>query len=125
MDDVAAFTAAAALDPATPRFLRIAGAQASPKDLAALAGEDTGRPFRTLRIGNPGMLDGLIRIARLLAPGRGQVFPPWQGLQYMRDMFEGRGRLVPLDNDRYPDLHWTDLREVLARGRAAPESGKT
>ena len=119
MDDVAAFTAAAALDPTTPRFLRIAGAQASPKDLAALASDVTGRPFRTLRIGDMEMLDGLIRIARLVAPGRGQVFPPWQGLQYMRDMFEGRGRLVPLDNDRYPDLRWTGLREVLARRSGA------
>ncbi|WP_375410813.1 NmrA family NAD(P)-binding protein [uncultured Methylobacterium sp.] len=37
MDDVAAFTAAAALDPATPRVLRIAGEQTSPRGLAAAA----------------------------------------------------------------------------------------
>jgi nucleoside-diphosphate-sugar epimerase len=125
MDDVAAFTAAAALDPTTPRFLRIAGAQASPRDLAALASAATGRRFRTLRLGDPRRLDGLIRIARLVAPGHGQVFPPWQGLQYLRDMFEGRGRLAPLDNDRYPDLRWTSLGTVLARGRAGADSETT
>src|SRR5205085_2603807 len=35
-DDVAAFTAAAALDPQTPRFLRIAGDVVTPRMLAAI-----------------------------------------------------------------------------------------
>ncbi|WP_375410812.1 hypothetical protein [uncultured Methylobacterium sp.] len=49
-----------------------------------------------------------------MAPGKGQVFPPWQGMQYMRDMFSGDGKLAPLDNGRYPDLRWTSIRAVLA-----------
>lgn len=35
----------------------------------------------------------------------------------MRDMFGGRGKLEPLDNDRYPDLRWTDVSAKL-RGRS-------
>ena len=31
----------------------------------------------------------------------------------MRDMFAGRAKLQPLDNDRYPELRWTGLRAVL------------
>ncbi|WP_255531712.1 hypothetical protein [Roseomonas sp. KE2513] len=43
------------------------------------------------------------------------MFPPWQGLQYLRDMFGGKGKLAPLDNGRYPGLSWTSVAEVLAR----------
>lgn len=114
MDDVAAFTAAAALDPATPRILRIAGEQTSPRGLAEAASDVTGQRFRPLRVGGIGFLQTLIGVARAVAPGKGQVFPPWQGMQYMRDMFSGDGKLAPLDNDRYPGLHWTSIRAVLA-----------
>jgi hypothetical protein len=34
-------------------------------------------------------------------------------MQYMHDMFDGRARLTPLDNDRYPGLRWTKIRDVL------------
>jgi hypothetical protein len=36
-------------------------------------------------------------------------------MQYLRDMFSGLPKLVPLDNDRYPGIRWTPVREVLAR----------
>jgi hypothetical protein len=35
-------------------------------------------------------------------------------MQYMRDMFDGRAKLEPLDNGRYPGLRWTTAREVLS-----------
>ncbi|WP_458441646.1 hypothetical protein [Methylorubrum extorquens] len=57
----------------------------------------------------------MIAAARILAPGRGQVFPISQGMQYLHDMFGGTGKLDPLDNGRYPGLLWTGVREVLAR----------
>lgn len=113
MDDVAAFTAAAVLDPSTPRILRIAGEETSPRGLAEAASDVTGQPFKPLRVGSIGILQVLIRVARAVAPGKGQVFPPWQGMQYMRDMYSGDSKLAPLDNDRYPDLHWTSVRAVL------------
>ncbi len=113
-DDVAAYVAAAAMDDTTPRILRIAGDTVSARDLAAAMTETTGECYRTLWVGSIGSLGVMIRIARLIAPQPGEVFSPWQGMQYTRDMFSGRGKLHPLDNDRYPDIRWTSVRELLA-----------
>ncbi|NEU14620.1 NmrA family NAD(P)-binding protein [Methylobacterium sp. BTF04] len=114
MDDTAAYTAAVAMDPTPPRTLRIAGEVTSARDLAASAGAVAGRPFKTLRVGGIGLLGGMIKLTRLVAPGKDDVFPPWQGMQYMRDMYSGDGKLGPLDNDRYPGMRWTTVREVLS-----------
>ena len=114
IDDTAAFTARAALDASTPRFLRIAGDQPSARELAAVASEVTGKQFRLFRAGGLGMLGALIKVARVVAPGEKELYPAWQGMQYMRNMFDGRAKLAPLDNDRYPGMHWTTAREVLS-----------
>jgi hypothetical protein len=114
IDDTAAFTASAALDPSTPRFLRVAGDQLSARELAAVASEVTGRKFRLFRAGSLGTLDALIKIARTLAPREQELYPPWQGMQYMRNMFDGRAKLEPLDNERYPGMRWTTARDVLS-----------
>ena len=53
-DDVAAFTAAAALDPTTPRVLRISGDTLSARDLAGTLTRTTGDRYRTLRVGSVG-----------------------------------------------------------------------
>jgi uncharacterized protein YbjT (DUF2867 family) len=120
IDDTAAFTASAALDPSPPRFLRIAGDQLSARELAVVASEVTGEKFRVFRAGGLATLNALIEVARTVAPGKGELYPPWQGMQYMRDMFDGRAKLDPLDNDRYPGLQWTTAREVLSRRGASP-----
>jgi nucleoside-diphosphate-sugar epimerase len=114
MDDTAAFTASAALDPSTPRFLRIAGDQLSARELAAVVSEVTGERFRLFRAGGLGMLGALIKVARTLTPGENELYPAWQGMQYMRNMFDGRASLEPLDNDRYPGMRWTTARDVLS-----------
>jgi nucleoside-diphosphate-sugar epimerase len=114
MDDTATFTASAALDPSTPRFLRIAGDQLSARELAAVVSEVTGKDFRLFRAGGLGMLSALIKVARTVAPGEKQLYPAWQGMQYMRNMFDGRAKLEPLDNDRYPGMRWTTARDVLS-----------
>src|SRR6185369_11741588 len=106
MDDTVAFTARAALDPSTPRFLRIAGDQLSARELAAVVREVTGKDFRLLRAGSLGMLGTLINVARTVAPGKQSLYPAWQGMQYMRNMFDGRAMLEPLDNNRYPGIRW-------------------
>lgn len=114
-DDVAAFTADAALDPDTPRFLRIAGNSLSPLDIAKTLTELTGQPYRTLRPGNLGTLSVLISVVRALTPASGNPFPAWQGMQYLRDMMSGRGKLLDLDNDRYGQREWASVRDTLAR----------
>jgi nucleoside-diphosphate-sugar epimerase len=117
MDDTAAFTARAALDPSTPRFLRIAGDQLSARELAVLVSDVTGEKFKLFRAGSLGLLGALIRVARTVAPAEKQLFPAWQGMQYMRNMFDGRAKLEPLDNDRYPGMRWTTVRDVLSARR--------
>ena len=114
IDDTAAFTASAALDPSTPRFLRIAGDQLSTRELAVVASEVTGEKFRLFRVGGLGMLGALIKVARTFAPGEKELYPAWQGMQYMRNMLDGRAKLEPLDNDRYPGIYWTTARDVLS-----------
>jgi nucleoside-diphosphate-sugar epimerase len=114
IDDAAAFTASAALDPSTPRFLRIAGDQLSARELAAVVSQVTGREFRLFRAGGLGMLGALIKVARTVAPGERELYPAWQGMQYMRNMFDGRAKLEPLDNDRYPGMRWTTARDLLS-----------
>ncbi|THF68383.1 NmrA family protein [Deinococcus sp. Arct2-2] len=116
-DDVAAYVAAAALDGSTPRFLRIAGETISARELAGVMSEVTGELYRPLYVGGKGMLGLMIRVAKRAAPQPGDPFPAWQGMQYMRDMFTGKGKLTPLDNDRYRDLRWTSVREQLSKHR--------
>jgi nucleoside-diphosphate-sugar epimerase len=117
IDDTATFTASAALDPSAPRILRIAGDQLSARELAGVASEVTGKRFRLFRAGGLGMLGALIKVARMVAPAEKEVFPAWQGMQYMRNMFDGRAKLEPLDNDRYPGMRWTTALDVLSRAK--------
>jgi nucleoside-diphosphate-sugar epimerase len=112
--DTAAFTAAAALDHTTPRYLRVAGEVATVRDLQKAAAEATGRRFGRLRAGGLWLLKLMIKLTRRFAPAPKEVFPPWQGMQYLHNMFTGLPKLAPLDNDRYPEMRWTKVREVLA-----------
>lgn len=113
-DDVASYTAAAALDSTAPRDLRIAGNSISPNDIAQLLTQLTGQRYRTLRPGGLGTMSAIISAVRALTPASDDPFPPWQGMQYLRDMMSGRGKLVPLDNDRYGARAWRTARQTLA-----------
>jgi uncharacterized protein YbjT (DUF2867 family) len=114
MDDVAAFTAAASMDPNTPKVLKVVGTRITPRQLAAMMSELTGRPFKLTWVGNVFTLGLTIRLMRALMPATDEPFPIWQGMQYSHNMFSGRTNLTdPLDNDRYPDVKWTSVREVL------------
>ena len=112
--NTAEFTAAAALDPTTPRYLRVAGEVATVRGLQAAATAATGQPFKLLRVGPLGVLGTIIKMTKALMPASDDVFPPWQGMQYLHNMFTGRPKLAPLDNARYPDIRWTSVQEVLA-----------
>lgn len=47
-------------------------------------------------------------------PAEANPFPMWQRLQYARDMQGGRGRLFPLDNERYSSVHPVGVRAFLS-----------
>ena len=112
-DDVAAYTAAAALDHSTPRILRVAGDSVTVRAVARELSQLTGETYKPQWVGGLGVLGLMIRMAKLIAPQPGQPFPAWQGMQYMRDQFSGEAKLTPLDNDRYPGLRWTSVRKHL------------
>jgi nucleoside-diphosphate-sugar epimerase len=113
-DDVADYAADVALDTDAPRFLRIAGDVVSPRDLATLMTRLDSRRWKPFRAGGLGRLSALIRIAQALSPATDAPFPAWQGMQYVRDMSSGRGKLSPLDNERYGKTDWTGADAVLA-----------
>ena len=113
MENTAAYTAQAALDDNTPRFLRIAGEVINSRGLAESASHAFGKKFKLLRSGSLGGLKAMIKITRMLFPKKEEVFPPWQGMQYLYNMYSGLPKLHPLDNDRYPSIHWTSVEEVL------------
>jgi len=115
MDDVGAYTAEAALDDAAPAVLRIAGDQQSPRQLAALATEVLGETFTLQYMGSTEEMAAAIQSVRLANPGsETEEFPRFQQMQYLHNMFTGRAKLNPLDNDRYPGMKWTTVRQLLA-----------
>lgn len=116
-DDVADFTADVALDADAPRFSRVAGSSLSSHQLADVMGRLTGNRFKIFRPGGLGLFSALITVARTMTPKSDDPFPAWQGMQYMRDMLSGRGKLSPLDNARYGKTDWTSVEDVMAAAR--------
>jgi hypothetical protein len=115
MDDTANFTAYVALDDCTPRYLRIAGHNISPKELKKVMGVISGSPFELMRMGAPKRLARLIKIVRFLAPQKNKLYPAWQGMQYMHNMIDNRASLKSLDNNRYPEIEWTKVDTLLRK----------
>jgi nucleoside-diphosphate-sugar epimerase len=111
--DIAKYTAFAAMDDNTPRFLRIAGEQLSASEIKNVVSEVSGEKYSMLRPGGLGMFGFVIKMTRFFAPGKGELYPAWQGMQYMHNMLDGRGLMNPLDNNRYPNMRWTKVRDVL------------
>ncbi|KAJ5758386.1 hypothetical protein N7520_005542 [Penicillium odoratum] len=113
MVDTAAYTAAVAVDskPA-PNFLCIASDTVTIKDIAQAQSNVEGVTYKPSWMGTVGSTEMLIRVMRFFG-GENDVFPAWQGLQYMVNMFSGAGKLGPLDNNRYPDLKWTKVEDFF------------
>jgi nucleoside-diphosphate-sugar epimerase len=123
LDDVAAFTAHAALDPSTPRMLKIVGERISARELAALASELTGGKFDLIDGGRIETLSETISELKLASdPGDRSLYPAWQLKMYMRSMFTRSAEVEPLDNGRYPQLRWTSARQLLEQYFAASGS---
>jgi pimeloyl-ACP methyl ester carboxylesterase/uncharacterized protein YbjT (DUF2867 family) len=119
IDDTAAFTAAAALDADSPRWLRIASYQLSPRELATAA-EAAGRGhFEVVRLGARADFAAHIQQARAANPaGEHELYANWQQMQYLLSMFSVQNN--PLNNSRYAGLTWTSPQAVLATPGAAP-----
>jgi uncharacterized protein YbjT (DUF2867 family) len=113
IDNTAEYTAHAVLDGETPRFLKIAGEVANIKDLAKDAERAFGNPFKTTRVGGLGTLQVMWKIFKSLDFKKKQVFPPWQGMQYLHNMLTGLPKFEVLDNERYP-VRWTTVEEILS-----------
>jgi nucleoside-diphosphate-sugar epimerase len=111
--DVAEFTARAALDEDAPKELRIAGDSVSAADVREIMSEITDKNFRLSRAGSIGLLNIIIRIAKFFSPAKHKLYPAWQGMQYMRDMMEGRAAIETHDNERYPEMRWISVKEFL------------
>jgi uncharacterized protein YbjT (DUF2867 family) len=124
MDDTAEFTANVALDDNPPRFLRIAGDQITPRQMVKVVSGITGKEFSLFRAGGIGLINFIIKMMKTFSPAEKELYPIWQGMQYMRDMMEGRVKIDSYDNNRYPNMACTSIKELLLVHEATQKTGK-
>ena len=118
MDDTAAYTALAAMDPTTPQALCIASFQVSARKLADFTKNVWGTPFELVRLGSREDLAEKNRRDRAEHPeGESELYASWQGGQYLQSMFAAHHE--SLDNGRYPQIQWITLEKVLRPQSAA------
>jgi hypothetical protein len=114
MDNTADYTAAAAIDSATPKILRIASFQISPNELVAIGQEVKKKEFKLIPMGSLEDFSASNKKERAAHPeGEKELFPSWQAKQYLYSMFSVQNQ--PLDNERYPDVRWTSVIDVVSK----------
>lgn len=112
MDDVAAFTSAAALDLSAPKALHIASFQISPSDLVSLSAKAFGQPFKLVMKGSLEDLRNYNKKQRAAHPqGEKELYAEWQQSQYIQSMFSTRH--AKLDNERYPGINWKTTSDLI------------
>ncbi|MDX6182870.1 NmrA family NAD(P)-binding protein [Flavobacterium sp. Fl-77] len=112
MDDTAAFTAKAALDATTPRYLRIASFRVSPNDLVALSEQYKDKKFKLVDMGSMEGFSAYNKIQRAQdSAGEDELYPKWQQAQYLYSMFLVHHEA--LDNDRYLNLMWSKVEDNI------------
>jgi nucleoside-diphosphate-sugar epimerase len=114
IDNTAQYTAKVALDDAAPRVLNIAGALQTPQEIRTIVQEVFGEKYKLFCPGGSGLLGFIIRAAKTLSPSPNDLYPAWQGMQYMHNMIDDRSTMKALDNDRYAGMRWTGIRELLS-----------
>jgi hypothetical protein len=114
-DNIAEFTAEVAIDENTPRYVRIAGDRLSCHDFVKLLTELTTKNYKIIRPGGIRLLNFLIQVTRFFSPSKNELYPAWQGMQYMRDIMEGRIIFQKYNNDTYLNIKWTSVKEFLMR----------
>jgi NmrA-like family len=114
MDNTADYTAAAAIDPSTPRILRIASFQISPNELVAVGAEVKKTEFKLIPMGSMADFSASNKQERSANPeGEKELYPSWQAKQYLHSMLSVQN--IPLDNDRYHDVQWTSAFDVISK----------
>jgi uncharacterized protein YbjT (DUF2867 family) len=123
LDDIAAFTALVSLDASAPRTLRIVGERISAHGLVTVAQKASGERFQLIKGGSIADLNEKISRLKMAArPEDRELYPDWQLMMYMRTMYSGSAEVGSLDNQRYPNLHWTTARVLLESRFAASSS---
>lgn len=113
MDNTAAYTANVAIDDNSPRYLRIAGDLIAPREVRNVISDVTGSKYKLIRIGGQGLLGVFIKMARFFSPDEKELYPAWQGIQYMNNMIDERSKISELNNNRYSDIRWTSVKMLL------------
>ena len=111
--DTAIFTANVALEDSSPRYLSVLGDQMSPRQIKVLMTTLSGQNFRLFRPGGAGLLGFVIKMARFFSPAPQELYPAWQGMQYMHNMIDERADPSTIDNDRFSSMTWTSIKDVL------------
>jgi nucleoside-diphosphate-sugar epimerase len=112
-EDTARYTALAAMDDHSPRYLHIAGESINARQVVTLMTEISGKAYNLFKAGSIGRLNTFIKMAKFFSKNSRELYPAWQGMQYMRNMMEGRAVQNSHDNDRYPGFVWTGLKRYL------------
>ncbi len=113
--NIAAYTAKVALDASSPRYLRIAGENISANETVQILTKVSKKQFKLLNPGGIGLFNLLIKITKFFAAQPNELYPPWQGMQYMRDMMEGKAALKQHDNSKYTVANWIDFEALLLK----------
>lgn len=122
MDNTAEFTARVALEAKSPRYLRVAGDLISPREVRQVVNEITSQRFRLFRPGGSTLLGFLIKLTKKMAPAENELYPAWQGMQYMHNMIDERSLMETMDNNRFSDIQWTGVKELLSTHVAQTQS---
>lgn len=109
--DTAEFTAEAALDPQAGRFVRVAGQVLTWLELHRALENASGRKLELRRLGDLDDLEAEIERRKASATG---VFD-YLAKQYFLVMSNGKAKLEPLDNHRYPGVAPTSAEEFYRK----------
>jgi uncharacterized protein YbjT (DUF2867 family) len=112
-ENIAHFTALAALADSTPRNLFISGSTMSSNDFVNLMSKLSSATYKVFRPGGIGLFNVIIKITKFFSPGKKELYPAWQGMQYMRDMMEGRVQIKEYHNNLFPEVKWTNVEKYL------------
>ena len=112
--DTAKYTANVALDPDAPRYLNIAGDYISPREIRQVMNDVSGQKFRLIRTGGLGFFSFIIKIAKYFDKTKTELYPAWQGMQYMRNMADPRAKMTSNDNNRYPNMTFTSVKDLIS-----------